>query len=132
MREETGVIIIVLLLFGIVAVPMLAKAGFTGATTSQLNVQTQANYYSLGLLGIILLLGFIFLVFKFRGPDFSTADRGKPKMLYSPIDDIDRIKDYIQYAKSKRMKKQEIKQNLQHAGWEADLIGKAFESFEEK
>lgn len=131
MRTETGFVIIVLLLFGILTVPLLALSGFTGASVSQLNVRTEANMFSLGLLGIILLLGFLLLVFKYKTFDFSTEKR-KPTMLYNPGSDVNRIVDYIRYAKSKRMGKNQIQKHLEHAGWEEDVIGKAFNSLEKK
>ena len=131
MRAENGFIVIALLLFGIVTVPLLAVSGFTGSAVSQLNVRTEANIFSLALFGIILLVGFILLVLKFREPDFSTTKR-RPTLFYNPISDTERISDYIKYAKSKHMTKREIKKNLKHAGWEDDIIGKAFESFEKK
>ena len=131
MRTETGFAVIVILLFAIIAVPLLAVAGFTGSAVSELNLRTEANMFSLGLLGFILILGFIFLMLKYRTPDFSTT-KHRPRMLYNPSSDTERIADYIEYAKSKRMTKAQIKRNLSHAGWEDDVIGKAFKSFEEK
>ena len=131
MRNETAFAIITLLLFGIVAVPLLAVSGFTGAAVSELNVKTESNMFSLGLLGFILLLGFLFVVFKVRGPDFST-EKHRPTMYYNPKSDTNRIEDYIKYSKSKRMTKKEITRNLERAGWEEDLIGKAFDSLAKK
>ncbi len=113
------------------AVPLLSLAGFTGSAVSDLSVRTEANMFSLGLLGFILFLGFLLLVFKYRRPDVSPENH-KPTMFYNPKNDVDRILDYIHYAKSKRKKKAEIKRELKHAGWEEDTIGKAFNSFEKK
>ncbi len=113
------------LLFFILLIPFVT---FSGASVSELRVESSYNYVGWIVVGAIALIVILVVFIRFKPIDFKSG-KGL-KHLYQPKSKKEEIMDYIEYKLSVGENRLSIREELLSVGWSEHLVNDAFREVE--